>query len=128
MQTRMILDGLTVLAGIPYPRTVRVIGGGSRNRLYLSIKASVLDRPLVVIDEPEATALGAALLGGVAAGLYPNFNAALAELDRPEHTVEPDRAAADHYAALRTGVFEYVHAAVRPLHHRLADLEARRSD
>jgi hypothetical protein len=32
----------------------------------MDIKAGVYGRPITVVDEPEATALGAALLGGLA--------------------------------------------------------------
>src|SRR5581483_11229510 len=78
MQARIVVDGMAGLAGVAPPTAIRVIGGGSRNALLLKIKANVFGRPLVVIDEPEATALGAALLGGVAAEVYPNLDEALA--------------------------------------------------
>ena len=64
LQSRMMLDGMTVLPGVGEAQTIRLIGGTSRNRLFLSIKASVFARPLLVVEEPEATALGAAMLGG----------------------------------------------------------------
>ena len=58
---------MAALPGVETPREVRLIGGVSRNRLFLSIKANVMGRPITVVEEPEATALGAALLGGIAA-------------------------------------------------------------
>ena len=64
LQSRMMLDGMTALPGVGEARTIRLIGGASRNRLFLSIKASVFARPLLVVEETEATALGAAMLGG----------------------------------------------------------------
>jgi len=45
---------------------------------------------VTVVDESESTALGAALPGGVADGLWPNIEAAVAGLDRREHQVEPE--------------------------------------
>ena len=66
IQSRLMLDGMATLSGATPPREIRVIGGVSRNRLFLSIKANALARPITVVDEPEATALGAALFGGVA--------------------------------------------------------------
>jgi xylulokinase len=124
MQSRMMLDGMTTLPGVAAPREIRLIGGVSRNSLFLAIKAAVSAQPLIVVEEPEATALGAALLGGVAAGIYPNLDTALGRLDRPVHTVEPDADLAATYARLRTTVFEHVHGAISPINR---DLEAFRT-
>jgi xylulokinase len=112
------LPGATPVSGI------RVIGGGSRNALLLRIKANVFARPLVVIDEAEATALGAALLGGIAAGVYRDLDEALAKLDRHEHVVEPDGDVAI-YEELRTGVFERLHPALKGVNHALAQVGRR---
>ncbi|MCB1496567.1 MAG: hypothetical protein KDJ86_12325 [Bauldia sp.] len=118
IQSRMIFDAMGAFPGVEPPRELRLIGGVSRNRLFLSIKASVMARPIVVVDEPEATALGAALLGGIAGGVFPSLDAALAGLDRTEFVVEPDDAE-DRYAALRTMVFEQLHARMRPINRSL---------
>src|SRR5579871_5339487 len=112
MQARVVVDGMFGLAGVTAPSAVRVIGGGSRNALLLKIKANAFARPLTVIEEAEATALGAALLGGVAAGVFRDLDDALAGLDRHQHVVEPDGDAA-FYAELRTRVFEQLHPALR---------------
>ena len=77
------------LPGVSPVGAIRVIGGGSRNALFLRIKANAYGRPLVVVDEPEATALGAALLAGIAAGVYRDLDEALAGLERREHVIEP---------------------------------------
>jgi xylulokinase len=106
------------LDGAGSAETIRVVGGGTRNRLALTIKANIFQRPIVVVDEAEVSALGAALLGGLAAGVFPDMEAALAQLDRREHIVEPD-AAAERYAALRTMVFEKVHARLAPINRDL---------
>ncbi len=119
LQSRLMLDGMATLAGIEPVRTIRLIGGVSRNPLFMAIKANAFGRPLRVIDEPEATALGVALLAGVAAGVFPTFDAAIAGLDRKEHVVEPD-AAAERYAELRTTVFERIQEEMRPINARLA--------
>jgi xylulokinase len=122
LQSRRMLDGMTGFLGVTPPRAIRVIGGGSRNALFLSIKANAFARPITVVDEPEATALGAALLGGIAAGIWPNLDGALAGLDRREHVVEPD-ATADLYESLRTMAFERVHEALKPVNRGLADFQ-----
>ncbi len=119
LQSRLMLDGMTTLAGVEDARTIRLIGGVSRNPLFMSIKANAFARPLVVVEEPEATALGAALLAGVAAGVYASVDQAVAGLDRKEHVVEPD-AEAERYAELRAQVFEPVQEHMRSVNATLA--------
>ncbi|HET7716571.1 MAG TPA: FGGY family carbohydrate kinase [Bauldia sp.] len=121
MQARLILDGMTGLPGVAPPTGPPCLtGGGSRNRLLVEIKANVYGRPVTVVDEPESTALGAALLGGVAAGLYPDIESAVAGLERRDAVVKPDPALAARYDALRETVFARTPAALRPLDAALA--------
>ena len=46
------------------------VGGGSKNRLWNRIKASVLDLPVRVVDFGETASLGAALAAGIGAGIF----------------------------------------------------------
>ena len=118
-QARMMVDGMVGLPGVTAPSEIRVIGGSSRNPLFLAIKANVYGRSLVVIDEPEATALGAALLGGMAGGVYRDLDQALAGLERRQRVIEPDGDAA-LYEELRATVFERLHPALIGINHALA--------
>ena len=59
------------------PESVVAIGGGTRNALLMRIKASVTNLSHHVIAAEEATALGAALLGGLGAGVYPDVDEAI---------------------------------------------------
>ena len=67
----------------------RVSGGGSRSRLWLQIVASALELPLEQVAVQEGAAFGAALLGGVAAGMWEDVDAAVAATVRPGVTIEP---------------------------------------
>jgi len=49
---------------------IRVTGGGAKSRLWRSIMADVLGLTLRVPNVEEASCLGAAVLGGTAAGVY----------------------------------------------------------
>lgn len=82
-------------------RTVaRVSGGGARSPLWLEIVAAVLDLPLEVCAVTEAAAQGAALLGGVAAGIFPDVHTAARATVRVERTVTPRGDWVDAYAPL----------------------------
>jgi xylulokinase len=71
------------------PRVARVSGGGARSMLWLRIVASVLDLPLERTAAEEGAAYGAALLGGVAAGVFRDVHEAVEATVRVTGTVEP---------------------------------------
>jgi xylulokinase len=67
---RWLKDELERLGGQPI-RCLRTIGGGTENETLLAIKAALSPEPLEVVDLPEAVAVGAGRIAGVAAGLLP---------------------------------------------------------
>jgi xylulokinase len=124
-EARLTVDDLIALPGLHPITEVRAIGGNTRNPLLMRIRASVYDRPIVAAEMAEATALGAALLGGLAAGVFPNLTDALAGLETDVATVEPERDWVAHYDALYRAVYRPAYAALRPLHHALSGLRER---
>jgi xylulokinase len=71
-------------------RVGRASGGGARSELWLRIVASALDLPLERVRVEEGAAYGAALLGGVAGGVWDDVGQAVADCVRVRDTVEPD--------------------------------------
>jgi xylulokinase len=71
------------------PERGRASGGGARSELWLRIIASVLELPLERPVVEEGAAYGAALLGGVAGGTWPDVAAATAACVRTRGEVEP---------------------------------------
>jgi xylulokinase len=63
---------------------VRIVGGGGRSALWNQIKADVLGRPVRRVLSKEGCALGAAMLAGVAAGIFSDVP------DAVERTIELD--------------------------------------
>jgi xylulokinase len=71
------------------PSLGRVSGGGARSELWLRIVASVLELPLERVAVDEGAAFGAAILGGVAAGVWPDVHTAVAATVQPRGRIEP---------------------------------------
>jgi xylulokinase len=67
----------------------RISGGGARGRLWLEIAASVLGVPLELTAVEEGSAFGAALLGGVAGGVFVDAHDAVARCVRVRETIDP---------------------------------------
>jgi xylulokinase len=84
------LDLICELGGVGgAPTHGRVSGGGARSEEWLRIVASVLELPLERVAVEDAAAFGAALLGGVAGGVWPDVPAAVAATVRPREPIEP---------------------------------------
>ena len=121
-EARQSVDALTELPGLPRIEAVRAIGGNSRNRLLLAIKAAVYDRPIAAAAMPEATALGAALLGGLAAGVFADLPSAVAGLAQRYSTTAPRTEWVERYDAHYRRIYQPAYARLRPLHHAAASL------
>jgi xylulokinase len=94
-------DALDAVRGLGVsPVAGRASGGGARSRLWLRIVASALDLPLERTESEEGSAFGAALLGGVAAGVFDDVHDAVARCVRVRETLEPDPTWRDAYAEL----------------------------
>ncbi len=120
MESRSMADGIATLPAVSDVREIRAIGGNSKNALLLEIKASVFNRAIKVIDEAEASALGAALFAGIAAGSYRGLDDALANLNRPLHTVEPNAEWTRQYEDLYSSIHQRMYDALRGINHAIA--------
>ena len=121
--SRNSLEPLLAHAGLDGLRAIHAIGGGTQNRLLMRIKASVLGQEITVSGVEEATSLGAAILGGVGAGVYDDVPSALEELRHDETPVEPAPDDVAFYDAAFRRVYSRIYPSLRGLHHEIRDLE-----
>jgi xylulokinase len=68
---------------------IRSLGGGSRSLLWSQIKADVTQRSVYIMENEEAACLGAAMLAGVATGIYPNLKVATKKMVNIKKQVKP---------------------------------------
>lgn len=92
----------------------RVSGGGARSPLWVKIAASVLGVPLQRTAAEEGAAYGAALLAGVASGVFGDIREAVDACVRVRDEIEPDP---DWQARYAEGYerFRMLYPALRPL-------------
>ena len=109
----------------PALASVIATGGGTRNQLSMAIKASVLNCTFLIDAIQDATAMGAALLGGLAAGIYTDLTDMQAHLHHQRQPILPTPADVAWYDRNYHEVFRHIYPAVRDLHHRIADLRDR---
>jgi xylulokinase len=78
---------------------IRVVGGGAKSELWLQIKADVTGRTVQPVLSAEPTALGAAILAGLAAGSFADVAAGVAKTVRlAPRSYQPDPRTHDVYA------------------------------
>lgn len=94
-------DGLEVMRALgPGPAQVVSAGGGGSKQPWQGILASVFGLPVMPAAGAERTAVGAALLAGLATGVYANPAEARARAVRYEPAVEPQPADVARYQEL----------------------------
>ena len=87
--------------GYPLDRMVTA-AGGAKTRLWLEIKASIYDCPILVPQEPECGLIGCAMLASVEEGLFPDLNSAGSEMVRYDSEIVPNAAWSERYQQLRS--------------------------
>lgn len=116
---RMILDilrsqGRNVIA-------MQLIGGGSRSTVWRQIMADIFELPILLVDLPaSATAMGAAVAGGIGVGLYANYGVVRDIIPVSEDSI-PDVKSRARYKALY-GLFQDSYQALVPIYERLSAL------
>ncbi|BCN26701.1 L-fuculokinase [Vibrio alfacsensis] len=68
---------------------VVVVGGGTKNALWNQLRANALQRPLHIVEQAEATVIGAAMFAFSGAGYYPNIQTAQCKMKPSLRVVNP---------------------------------------
>jgi len=111
--TRQIVDNF-VQRGVPIKRIVAAGGMAEQNRLLMQIYADVTGRELAQVRSEQAAALGAAMLGAVAAGREPGGYATL-------------QVAAERMGGLKEEIYRPI-AAHQPIYEQLYEQYVRLHD
>jgi len=68
---------------------VRLIGGGAKSELWQQITADIFAEPISILNVEQGPAFGAAIIAGVGAGVFSDFESIVEELVDVVKTVEP---------------------------------------
>jgi len=98
------------------PDTLTLTGGGARNTLANQIKAAMLERRFAVPDTDEAAGVGAALVAGLATGVFADASEAARLSDVDWKVIEPDAALASAYRDLTPSIADHLRSAQDEVH------------
>jgi xylulokinase len=101
-------QGLELMQSLGTPSNRLVASGGStRHPLWLQLQADIFNRPIFISTADEATGRGAALLAGIASGVYADARDAIRQAgSEPIQAALPDPERTRHYDAAYQ---EYTH-------------------
>jgi len=113
---RIILDAF-LAQGIQIP-AIRIIGGGARGALWRQIFADIFNLPVQKLTFlEEATSLGAAIAGGIAFGLFKDFQVAK-NITRVSEVHDPRPEVHEKYDRLYS-VFQEAYESLVPIYNQL---------
>lgn len=95
-EMREMLEALNA-AGFKDFNTLRITGGAARSALWNDIQANIYGCTVETVEAPEATALGAAMIGAVGAGVFKDMNEAAKNMVHVKDRFEPNEAAMRQY-------------------------------
>ena len=82
---------------------VVVVGGGTKNELWNQLRANALQRPLHIVEQAEATVIGAAMFAFYGTGYYPSIQIA-------QHNMKPQLRVVNPAVIATTNKKEISHA------------------
>ncbi|MEM7035016.1 MAG: FGGY family carbohydrate kinase [Chloroflexota bacterium] len=121
-EARLNLETLLTHLGTTQMPTLYATGGSTRNSLWMQIKASIHNQTIHIVDIAEAVTLGAALMGGLAAGVYANPSDALDAININQVAVKPNPKQTTLYETHYQQVYRHIHPTLQELHHTIYDL------
>ena len=120
-------DSVEIMRELGTPiEQVRATGGGAKGELWRQLQADIYGLPIHRTTTDEGPAYGAALLAGVAAGVYEDVQEASAQVELRDGATEPEeenvRFYEEYYEVYRT-----LYPATYKQMHRLSELAARKN-
>jgi xylulokinase len=122
-EARYSLETLMVYPGMEPLQKIYVTGGSTRNRLLVQLRATILNQPLTMVEVGEATSLGAAILGGLGAGVYADTASIGNTVHYKQITIDPVPDDVPLYNAYFQQVYKNIYASLRELHHKIYRLQ-----
>ena len=100
-------------SGIRFTR-LNATGGGAKSKVWMQMKADVLNLPITALRTADAGTVGSAMLTGIAAGLFRDLDDAAAHMVQETETYYPRAEMHEKYMKIYER-YKAVYRAVRPL-------------
>jgi xylulokinase len=105
------------------PKAAAVSGGAANSPVWRQLLADIVNLPLYTVNSTEGAALGAAILGAVGVGMWPDVPSAASALIRKVDEVAPQAQGVETYNKLYP-MFKSVYPALRDVSQALSQFES----
>jgi xylulokinase len=102
-------------------KEVRVIGGGSKSKVFNQIKADVMGIPYVQLTRDEVGGMGSAIIAGYGVGIFDNMEVAAKRFTGTKGRIEPDMKRNEYYKGFAE-LYIDMFTLMNPLYERLSKL------
>ncbi len=100
-------------SGIDFKK-LNATGGGARSKVWMQMKADVLNLPITALKTSDAGTVGSAMLTGIATGLFKDLSDASKRMIHEAETYHPRKNMHEKYMEIY-GRYKKLYQAVRPL-------------
>jgi xylulokinase len=101
---------------------LRAFGGGAKSKVWMQIKADILNIPIATLAVSEAGCLGAAMLAAKACGGIDSLQECSLAWVKPVHVYEPQPARRQQYQE-RFEIYSHIYKNIKPLGARINKLK-----
>jgi len=115
---RNIVDDIESLTGININNIV-AIGRCSRDKFFVQVEADISGKIIEIPEAEEAVSLGAAVLGGISAGVYKDEKEAGGAVYRVKYVVKPDKDNTEFYDNLRLNIYSKLSSTLKDINNKI---------
>lgn len=116
---RQMLESMLAYESVPALETIFAFGGLTRNRLLMQLKATILNHPVNITGVSDAVSLGAAMLGGLGAGIYRDVNHAQELRHHKVEQIDPISDQVEFYEQFYKTIYQPLYPTLKQLNHAL---------
>jgi len=99
----------------------KVIGGGSKSKVWLQLKADILNKEVVSLDFDEVGCIGAAILAGYGSGIFSNFEEGILKSCKiKEHFYPSER---NSFLQSKYEIYKKIYPSLKEINYQLSELE-----
>jgi len=106
-------------------RQIRAVGGGARSKIWLQIRADILNETITTVHTNEASCLGTAILGQYALGKYSSIQEAAEKMVKTRGKITPGTAYIDDYRQ-RYQIFTKIYPTLKQINYLIHNIQKTR--
>ena len=106
-------------------RYIRVVGGGTKSKTWLQIRADILNKTITTVHTDEASCLGAAILAQYALGKYSSIQEAAKKMVKVRTKIIPNRTYTNDYKQ-RYQLFTKIYPTLKQINHLIHNMQRKK--